>query len=53
MIFIRLRQLILVALCVLALVGCEKAAPPAADSASNPAAEVNAIADRYYTFTLA
>ncbi len=52
MIFIRLRQLILVALCALALDGCERATPPAADSMSDPAVEINAIADHYYAFTL-
>ena len=52
MVFARLRQLFAIAFYALLLYGCGRATPPAEDPSSDAAAEVNAIADRYYAFTL-
>ncbi len=51
-VFARLRQLFAITIYALVLYGCERATPPAEDPSSDAAAEVNAIADRYYAFIL-
>ncbi len=48
----RLRQLVALTLSALALYGCGQATPTAEDPSSDPAAEVNAIADRSYAVAL-
>ena len=52
MVFARLRQLFAITFYALLLYGCGRATPPVEDPSSDAAAEVNAIADRYYGFTL-
>jgi len=52
MVFARLRQLFAITFYALVLSGCGRATPPAEDPSIDAAAEVNAIADRYYEFTL-
>jgi uncharacterized protein (DUF885 family) len=50
--FSQTRLTLITALFVLVLSGCEKATPLNDETANDPAAVVNAIADRYYTSTL-